>query len=102
MVHTTTMTCDKCGDTHTISTKRGRTQWWRMQLFIDSEGRNPSAHVGTPDIQVEWCDECARAKGLVGKPPEPEPDVTPPTASERLEELIREIACEEIHDATGA
>jgi hypothetical protein len=102
MVHTTTMTCDRCGKTQTISAGSGSPTWWRLRLHVDRDGRQSASPYTSPYLEVEWCDECASAKGLIGARPKPEPDETPPTASEQLEELIREIACDEIQDATGA
>ena len=101
MSTTVILKCDRCGeswDREKPGDGAGRRQLWRLSLFSHevSSAWGPS---GQPHFTVEWCRECIdRHRVLWPGEQKKQTDPVPPTRSEQLETLIREIVREEAAD----
>ena len=86
--------CDKCN--HEQGTA---TQMWEMGVHCQSADRY-SSHP-TPYMKSLWCRACVEAIGLLPRanpPPPSDATAAPPS----LEEIIRELARQEVTAMTGA
>lgn len=92
----TTYTCDKCG--HKQTTKD---QMWGIAVVMTHGGPVPlhgySIPNDPPQAKGLWCRKCIEGIGLLCAKPDPE-DKTAPT-SPTLEDMIREVVDNAVHDA---
>ena len=87
--------CDRCGKSWFIKDDKQR-QLWHVEVRAASLPTYAST-CGSPRLSADWCRPCMDQFGVLRPAPHPEtPEDPPPTASERLEELVREIAREEV------
>jgi len=93
-MRTTTLKCDRCGESWDPSDRR---QFWPVAVVLGHEGAGALSGYGTKLSHIvkqqEWCRPCIDTVGLLSGYQEPKPgEQAPPQPT--LEDLIREIARE--------
>jgi hypothetical protein len=93
-VHTT-YCCDRCDYSQDTPD-----QMWNVQALVWAMNGNPP-HLSYADKDRKlWCRRCCEEMGILPRPKPREGD--PPFVPPSFEDLVREIAREEIEAATGA
>lgn len=92
------LTCDRCNRRVLDPSKL----WAVAVVVVDYRRFVPGSSAGAhshSEHRKEWCDDCVREIGILPKPKVKNEEPEPPLS---LEDLVREIAQEEIEAATGA
>lgn len=97
---TTIYKCDRCGDERPT-----HDQIWSIGISLvskDSEYRYASTYEGTKPkyLAQDWCRKCVEIYGLLHQHDAKPEEIKQPKAT--LEDLVRELAREEITAMTGA
>lgn len=95
----TTFTCDRCGHT-----QDNDDQMWSVGLVYIHGNRQLAYGGGSNSVYkaAMWCRECMQAMKVLGSYSFEATKVPDPTPPPSLEDLIREIAREEVTVMTGA
>lgn len=96
MARKTEYSCDKCGHVQPLAE-----QMWNVRVQYQHEGSYGDSRFWSSKEQM-WCRKCLENAGLVAISPATKRDEPAPEVKPTLEELIRDIARDEINSLTGA